>query len=130
MPESKRHPARRPQQRRARSQHKSGPPRQTRPAAPPATGFRARLERLSVGPLVLMHSLPGWLVPVLIAAFLLGGLVLPFAWAGLLLLVPAFFLLWLLALSWPITSPGGRLLRSLVVLVLFGAAVLRLMGRF
>jgi hypothetical protein len=76
-----------------------------------------------------MHSLPGWLVPLLIGVLLLGGLALPWVWAGLLLLVPALFLLWLLALSWPITSPVGRVTRSLVVLALVVAAVLKVLGR-
>ncbi len=131
MPQSKRHPARRPQPRPARSRHAPARSRTGgKPTPPPATGARATLERRSVGPLVLMHSLPGWLVPVLIGVFLLVGLMIPSGWAGLLLLVPAAFLAWLLALSWPLLRPGGRALRALVVLLLVGAAVARVLGKF
>ena len=54
----------------------------------------------------------------------------PFAWSGLLLLVPILFLGWLLLLSWPVISPSGRLLRLLAVLVLIGAMVFRVQGLF
>jgi hypothetical protein len=130
VPQSKRHPARRPQQRNARPSHKPGSPaRKAAPAAPPSTGARAVLERASIKPLVIMHSLPTWLVPVLLAVLLLAGLALPWRWAGLILLVPALFLGWLLALSWPLVSASGRLLRVLVVVAILGAAVMRLGGR-
>jgi hypothetical protein len=88
------------------------------------------LEKVSVGPLVVMNSLPGWVVPVLLAVLLVAGLALPFTWSGLLLLIPTAFLGWLLLLSWPVIKPGGRLLRLIAVLVLLGAAVFRLTGRF
>ncbi len=77
---------------------------------------------------MVMHSLPGWLVPVLLAVLLVAGLGLPFAWAGLLLLVPGLFLGWLLALSWPVIGTSGRLVRLLVVVAIFGAAAYRLIG--
>lgn len=128
MPQSKRHPARRPQQRSPKSNHRN-PAAATKAASPPATGARATLERRSVRPLLVLHSLPSWLVPAALAVLLLAGLALP-RWAGVLLLVPAVFLGWLLALSWPVTSPAGRAIRVLVVLALVVAGVLRLAGRF
>jgi hypothetical protein len=85
---------------------------------------------MSVGPLLVMSSLPGWLVPVVLGVLLLVGLVVPSSWAGLLLLVPAVFLGWLLMLSWPVIGTAGRLMRLAAVLGLLAAALLRLTGRF
>ena len=131
VPQSKRHPARRPQQRPARPSHRNpAKAAAAAPARPASTGARATLERLSVGPLLVMHSLPGWLVPLLLAVLLLVGLGLPFAWAGLVLLVPGVFLGWLLALSWPVIGTFGRIMRLVVVVAIIGVAVLRLAGRF
>jgi hypothetical protein len=133
VPQSKRHPARRPQQRSARPSHRNpakAAEKELGLAPAPATGWRAGLERRSVGPLMVMTSLPGWLVPVLLGVLLVAGLLLPFAWSGLLLLIPAVFLGWLLLLSWPVIGAGGRLLRLIAVVVLFGAAAFRLMGNF
>ena len=128
MPQSKRHPARRPQQRSARPSHRN-PAKEAAPA-PVRTGWRAGLERRSVGPLMGLNSLPGWLTPVVLGVLLVAGLALPFAWSGFLLLVPILFLGWLLLLSWPVISPSGRLLRLLAVLVLIGAMVFRVQGLF
>jgi len=132
VPKSKRHPARRPQQRSPRTTH--------RPAATPgrsgattsrapAAGWRATLERRSAGPLIILHRLPSWLVPILLAIFLVAGLALPRP-AQVLLLVPGVFLAWLLSLSWPITSSSGRLMRLFVVALLFAATVLKSTGAF
>jgi hypothetical protein len=128
VPQSKRHPARRPQQRPARPSHRN--PAKGAAPAPARTGWRAGLERRSVGPLMVLNSLPGWLVPVALGVLLVAGLALPFAWSGLLLLVPIVFLGWLLLLSWPVITPSGRLLRLLAVLVLIGAMVFRVQGLF
>jgi len=129
VPQSKRHPARRPQRRTPKSGHRN-------PAAPaaapvPATSTaRRELNRRSAGPLVILHRMPTWLVPVLLAVLLVAGLALPFRAAGILLLVIAAFLGWLLALSWPITSPGGRVLRVVTLVALVGAATARFTGHF
>ncbi|MBI1378582.1 MAG: hypothetical protein GC157_14035 [Frankiales bacterium] len=128
MPQSKRHPARRPAKRPARTVHRNP----AAPATPVPAGspWRRALERWSAGPLVVLHRMPTWLVPALLAVFLVAGLALPFPAAGILLLVPAVFLTWLLLLSWPAVSPSGRLLRLIAVLAVFGAAVARLAGAF
>jgi hypothetical protein len=131
VPQSKRHPARRPQQRAARTQHRN-PARAAGSARPEvaSTGWRLSLEKASVRPLLVLKSMPTWLVPVLLAAVMVAGLMIPSPWAGLLLLLPAAFLLWLLVLSWPLLSTSGRLLRVLVVGVLLGATWFRVTGRF
>ncbi len=128
MPESKRHPARRPQKRTAKTGH-----RNPAVAAVPVTSAspsRRVLERWSAVPLLILHRMPTWLVPVLLAVLLLVGLAAPWAWAGVFLLVVGVFLGWLLLLSWPITPGSGRLIRLVAVVAVFGAAVARLTGRF
>jgi hypothetical protein len=127
VPESKRHPARRPQRRPAKPGHRSPAPA---PPPAPARGFRGWLERWSVGPLTFLTTLPSFVVPAALALLLVGGLALPQSWTGLLLIVPALFLAWLAALSWPRTSPLGRLVRVLAVVALLLATVARLLGRF
>ena len=86
--------------------------------------------RNSAGPLIILHRLPTLLVAVVLAAVLVAGLALPWAWAGLLLLALAVFLGWLLALSWPILNWSGRVIRGLAVLALLVMGVMRLAGRF
>jgi hypothetical protein len=131
VPQSKRHPARRPQQRPAKTQHRN-PQRSSQTSRPTttSTGWRLSLEKASVRPLLVLKSMPTWLVPVLLAAVMVAGLMIPSPWAGLLLLLPAFFLLWLLVLSWPLLSTTGRLLRVLVIAVLLGATWFRVTGQF
>jgi hypothetical protein len=78
---------------------------------------------------MFMHSLPAWLVPVLLAVTLLIGLLLPWRWTAIVLLLPTVFLAWLMTVSWPLLSPVGKVLRSGAVLVLLWATVARLTGR-
>jgi len=131
MPESKRHPARRPQQRNPKPGHRN-PAGRSATAAPatPASPARRWLVRNSAGPLIILHRLPTFLVAVVLAVVLVAGLALPWAWAGVLLLVLAVFLGWLLALSWPILNWSGRIIRGLAVLSLLVMGVLRLLGKF
>ena len=129
MPSSKRHPARRPQQRPSKPGHR----RPGAPATPPpvaATGFRGWLESWSIGPLTFLSTLPTWLVPGLLAVMLLAGLAVPSPWAAAFLVVVALFLAWLAALSWPRTSTAGRLGRIAVTLLVAGAAVAKALGIF
>ncbi len=99
----------------------------------PATGARRTLE-VKTGPLlVMMHSMPRWVLPVVLAAALFFGLLLDgsWAWLGAILLgVIAIFLAWLLALSWPLLSGSSRLIRVVVVLAVAGMAVLKALGRW
>lgn len=127
MPKSKRHPARRPQQRAPKRPH---PPRVTSAsaAAPPQGDFRRRLERASAPVLLSIHRLHRLVIPVLLAVFLVLGLWLPWRIAAVLVLFDALFLAWLLALSWPLLSVRGRVLRLATVAALVLAAVLRMAG--
>ena len=132
MPKSKRHPARRPQQRSARRPHPQSPGSERgvgqRPA--PASSWRRGFEVRSAPLLATIHRLPRWIVPLGLAAVLVLGLVLASPLAGLLLLLVAAFLGWLLALSWPLVDGRGRVLRLAIVVGLVVVAVLRLAGRF
>jgi hypothetical protein len=104
-----------------------GPPRR------PSSSGRAALERRSYPLLVSLTRVPRWLLVVFMAVCMVTGLMLDdsLAWLGALLLaVVAFFLGWLLALSWPIIGTNSRVLRLLTVVALLGIAVMKLIGRF
>ena len=104
-----------------------GPPRR------PSSARRAQLERRSYPLLVSLTRVPRWLLVVFMAVCMVTGLMLSdsLAWLGaLLLLVVAFFLGWLLALSWPVISPSSKALRLLTVLALAGIAVFKVTNGF
>ena len=86
-----------------------------------------RLAALSRPLLLRLHSLPGWVVPLGTLVLLLSGLFLSGIPGFACLALVAVFLGWLLAVSWPATSPGGRVLRAAAVLVIAVAAVLKVL---
>ena len=90
---------------------------------------RTRFEDASRGPLVALNRVPKALIVIGLAAFLVGGLLLPSPWGWLALIVLGVFLGWLLALSWPVIPGTSRLLRLLTVGLVFGAAYMRASGR-
>ncbi len=103
-------PAGRPQRGKARPL-----PRGNSLYTPAASQARRKLEHASARPLVLLHQMPVWLVPLLLAALLVTGLAVP-GWAGAAALVlVAGFLGWLASVSWPGLGPGPRLLRVAAV---------------
>jgi hypothetical protein len=79
--------------------------------------------------LLRMRGLPTFVIPALLAVALFLGLVLPWSWAGLLLVAIGLFLAWLTALSWPAISPGSRMLRVLVNIGVLALGVLKVLGR-
>ena len=95
---------------------------------PQASPARSSLERSSARPLLLLHQLPVWLVPLVLLALLVTGLAVP-GWIGAVALVlVAAFLSWLAAVSWPRLTPSGRLLRVAAiagVLVIAGFQAVR-----
>ena len=135
MPQSKRHPARRPEKRPAKPGHRSpaGPTssgqRGGRPApTSSASPARRRFEIWSAGPLAVLHRMPGWIVPLILGVLLVAGLAVPYAWSAIFLLPVALFLLWLLLLAWPVLTPRGRAMRIIVVLLVVAAMVARFLS--
>lgn len=92
-------------------------------------GGRKQFEDLSRGPLQALNRVPRPLVVIGLAAFLVAGLLLPGAIGSVFLVILGLFLLWLVALSWPILPTSSRLMRLAVVVLVFGAAVIRATGR-
>lgn len=90
---------------------------------------RSRFEDVSRGPLVALHRVPKPLIVIGLAAFLVGGLLLPTPWGPISLVILGVFLGWLLALSWPVIPGASRVLRLITVALLFGAAYMRATGR-
>ena len=104
-----------------------GPPRR------PSSSGRAALERRSYPALVSLTRGPRWILVVVMAVCMVTGLMLSgsTAWLGaILLLVVAFFLGWLLALSWPVIGTGSRAMRLLTVVALVGIAVMKVTSGF
>ena len=115
-------------------QQASGRARQRRPRplppgnslfSPDASPARASLEQRSATPLLWLHQLPAWLLPVLAVALLVTGLALS-GWGGVIALCGlAAVLGWLAVLSWPRLSAQGRLLRLAAVAAVLVIALLR-----
>jgi hypothetical protein len=90
-----------------------------------ASQGRRRIEQASARPLVLMHQLPVWLPPVVVAGLLVTGLAVPGPVGAIALLLVAAFLGWLAALSWPQTKGGGRLLRLAAIAGVLAVAIIQ-----
>lgn len=98
----------------------------------PAARPPRRIEVISAPLLLRIHSLPRVVFPLFITLLLLGGLFAPasFAWlGGVLLLIVGAVLLWLVALSWPLLTGTSRVTRSVLLMLVFGYAIGRLLGR-
>ena len=76
-----------------------------------------------------MNRVPRALIVIGMAALLVAGLLAPAAIGAPLLIALALFLGWLVALSWPILTPGARTMRVLTVGLVLLAAWMRLRGR-
>lgn len=104
------------------------PARSPQPSSAAPGSLRARVERASYPALVALARGPRWLLAVVLAALLLGGLVVG-GWLGaVLVLLVALAALWLSFLSWPALPPSARLTRLLVLAVLLGAVVVAFTG--
>jgi len=90
-------------------------PRGTSLYTPAASDARRTLEQSSARPLVLLHQLPVWVVPLVLAALFIAGLAVPGWIGGAALVLVAAFLGWLAVVSWPRLTPGARLLRVAAV---------------
>jgi uncharacterized protein DUF6703 len=95
-----------------------------------ASGLRRAVTRWSAMPLVFLHQLPRWVLPLVLVALLLAGM-LGTGWVGALaLIVLAALLAWLAYLSWPTTPLAGRLLRAGAFILLVLLAAGHAFGRF
>lgn len=133
-------PSNRPNQRRASDRRPAAPgsaarsarpggPRRPTPSAPPARpGFRAALEKASYPILVTLTRAPKWLLGVVTAAVLLGGLLAPAPWGPILLGLVVLFLAWLLTLAWPKLTQGSRVIRALIIVGLAGLVAAQAAG--
>ena len=114
-----------------KSRSRRKPPPRQRPAGAarreplvkqPAPGVRGEVERMSAPVLLYLSSRPKFVVPVLSAALLIGGLFAP-PGVGLPLLLLLFALVgWLTYLSWPVVGSTARLLRVAVLGLVLAAA--------
>ena len=68
---------------------------------PGATGMRRGIERRSAAPLVFLHGLPRWILPLALLAALIIGFTVPGWIGGVVLAAVAVFLGWFSYLSWP-----------------------------
>jgi hypothetical protein len=89
---------------------------------PDATPARAATERRSAKPLVYLHQLPPWVIPILMAGLLVAGLALRGPAGAVALCALAAVLGWLASLSWPRLSAAGRLGRLAAVVALLALA--------
>jgi hypothetical protein len=84
--------------------------------------LRRTVERASAPVLLWLSSRPRFLLPLLVAVLLIGGLAAPAPYGLPLLLVLTALLGWLSYLSWPALDGRARLLRT-AMLGLIGVAV-------
>ncbi len=90
--------------------------------------IRKRVEVASAPLLLRLHTMPRFLVPLLLVSSLLLGFMTTGIISYLALLFVALFVTWLLFLSWPLLEPGARLLRSAVVVMLLGVILSRVIA--
>ena len=113
----------------SRSRRKPAPrPRTSRPPKEPlikqpAPGLRGKVERASAPALLWLTSRPKFVIPLLSAVLLIGGLAAPVAVGVPLLLLLVLLVGWLSYLSWPVVEGLQRFLRlGTLGLVLAAAA--------
>jgi hypothetical protein len=92
----------------------------------PAPGLRGKVERASAPVLLWLSARPKFLIPVLTAALLLGGLTAPLAVGVPLLLLLLVVVGWLSYLSWPAVQGAQKVVRLTTVGLVLAALVLRL----
>ena len=92
---------------------------------PDASPARASIEQRSATPLLWIHQLPAWLLPVLAVGLLVAGFAISGVGGAVALCGLAVVLGWLALVSWPRLSAQGRALRLAVVAAVLVIAVVR-----
>jgi hypothetical protein len=92
---------------------------------PGATGMRREIERRSAAPLVFLHGLPKWVLPLALLAALIAGFAVPGFAGGAALAVVAVILGWFGYLSWPTLATPTRVLRCATIAAVLAIAVVQ-----
>lgn len=95
---------------------------------PGGSPFRHAVERRSAVVAVFLHRLPRALPGLIVIGLLAAGLLAPPLASGIVLLVVAALLAWLVFLSWPAIKPPAKLIRLLVIAMVIGYALDRLVA--
>jgi O-antigen ligase len=74
---------------------------------------------------VYLHQLPRWVPPVVLAVLLIAGLAVHGIGGAIALIGVALVLAWLALVSWPQLSPAGRAVRTMVIALVIGVAVVQ-----
>ena len=102
---------------------KNNEPKRPKPTVPVVTHslLRKKITNISAPLLLRIHTLPKFVVPALMAAFMLLGLFLQPPFSGLALTVVTTFVAWLMYLSWPLLDHRSKFIRFTVFLILVAA---------
>jgi len=116
------HPGRRPQQRAAAQPHSkpvAADPNRPDPYGPGLSGWMAKKTGFL---LYWLSQRPKWFLPIFVVLLLLGGLIWH-PWGAIFMFTLTALLAWLTILSWPVLRTGGRIVRILLILAVFGYGV-------
>ena len=83
--------------------------------------LRKKITNVSAPMLLRIHTFPRFVVPALMAAFMVLGLFLQPPFSGLALTVVTTFVAWLMYLSWPLLDHRSKFIRFTVFLILVAA---------
>lgn len=101
----------------------------SRPPAPPSSGLRAAVERVSVEPLTRVSRLPRAVPFLVLLALLVCGLFVGGPVGAAMLAVVVLVVAWLLYLGWPRLTTSERLGRTAVLLLAVALCVTTLFPR-
>lgn len=102
------------------------PPPQPRPfLTPGGSPFRHAVERRSATVAVFLSHLPRALPGLLVVSLVAAGLLAPPPANGVVLLVVALLLAWLVYLSWPAIPAQAKAIRVVVIALVVGYALSR-----
>jgi uncharacterized protein DUF6703 len=96
--------------------------------APPDSTLRTAVAGWSRAPMIWLSRQPKFLIPAVMLALILTGLLAPVPVAVVALVIVVAFVGWLGFLSWPVLSAGARGVRAFMISVLILAIVGRIAG--